>query len=149
MKKKEKVIDVGPNPGTGKKIARGFVGFFVGFFVLVAVFSSFYTVGETESVVITTFGKATLVDEKGLHFKIPFVQTVDKLPKQTLLYDLSPSDVITSDKKTMICDSYVLWRISDPIKFAQALNCSITNAESRLNTTVYNSTKNVIFPSCI
>ena len=69
---------------------------------------------------------------------------MDKLPKQTLLYDLYASDVITSDKKTMICDSYVLWRITDPQKFAQTLNSNISNAENRLDTIVYNSTKNVI-----
>ena len=44
----------------------------------------------------------------------------------------------------MICDSYILWEISDPLKFAQTLNCSITNAENRLDTTIYNSTKNII-----
>ena len=61
-----------------------------------------------------------------------------------LLYDLPSSDVITSDKKTMICDSYILWKIADPQKFAQTLNSSITNAEGRLDVIVYNSTKNVI-----
>ena len=61
-----------------------------------------------------------------------------------MLYDLSSSDVITSDKKTMICDSYILWQIDDPLKFAQTLNSSISNAESRLDTIVYNSTKNII-----
>ena len=76
--------------------------------------------------------------------KIPFLQSVDKLPKQTLLYDLPASDVITSDKKTMICDSYILWHITDPQKFAQTLNSSVSNAENRLDTIVYNSTKNVI-----
>jgi len=44
----------------------------------------------------------------------------------------------------MICDSYILWKISDPLKFAQTLNSSLTNAENRLDTIVYNSTKNVI-----
>ncbi len=82
--------------------------------------------------------------EAGVSFKLPFVQTVDKLPKQTLLYDLASSDVITSDKKTMITDSYILWHITDPLKFAQTLNSSISNAESRLDTIVYNSTKNII-----
>ena len=61
-----------------------------------------------------------------------------------MLYDLATSDVITSDKKTMITDSYVLWTITDPLKFAQTLNCSISNAESRMDPIVYNSTKNVI-----
>ena len=44
----------------------------------------------------------------------------------------------------MISDSYVLWRISDPLKFAQSLNSSMTNAENRINTAVYNATKNTI-----
>ncbi|MCM1568832.1 MAG: protease modulator HflC [Roseburia sp.] len=100
---------------------------------------------ENEYSLIRQFGKIDhVVDNAGVSFKIPFVQSVDTLPKQTLLYDLSPSDIITSDKKTMICDSYILWRITDPLKFAQTLNSSVTNAENRLNTIVYNSTKNVI-----
>lgn len=100
---------------------------------------------EDEYSIIRQFGKIDyVIEESGISFKMPFVQTVEKLPKQTLLYDLSASDVITSDKKTMICDSYILWKITDPTKFAQTLNSSISNAESRLNTIVYNSTKNVI-----
>lgn len=107
--------------------------------------SCFVVTNENEYSLVRQFGKiVTIVEEPGVTFKIPFIQSVDKLPKQTLLYDLSPSDVITSDKKTMICNSYVLWRITDPLKFAQTLNSSITQAESRLNTTVYNATKNVI-----
>lgn len=80
----------------------------------------------------------------GVSLKLPFVQTVDAFPKQTLLYDLVPSEVITRDKKTMITDSYVLWRISEPMKFAQTLNGSVMNAESRINTAVYNALKNAI-----
>ena len=100
---------------------------------------------ENEYSLIRQFGKVDhIVTEAGISFRIPFVQSVDKLPKETLLYDLSASDVITSDKKTMITDSYILWRITDPLKFAQTLNSSISNAESRLDTIVYNSTKNVI-----
>jgi len=100
---------------------------------------------ENQYSLIRQFGKVDhVVDTAGVSFKIPFIQSVDTLPKQTLFYDLSPSDVITSDKKTMICDSYILWRITDPLKFAQTLNSSVTNAENRLDTIVYNSTKNVI-----
>ncbi len=100
---------------------------------------------ENEYSLIRQFGKVDhVVSEAGISFKIPFIQSVDKLPNQTLLYDLLPSDVITSDKKTMICDSYILWKISDPLRFAQTLNSSVINAESRLDTIVYNSTKNVI-----
>ena len=120
--------------------------------LLVAVFvlliigaSSIVITRENEYSLIRQFGKIDhVVSEAGISFKIPFIQSVDTLPRQTLLYDLSPSDVITSDKKTMICDSYFLWHIVDQIKFAQTLNFSITNAESRLDPIVYNSTKTII-----
>ena len=103
---------------------------------------------ENEYSLVRQFGKIDhVVSEAGVTFKIPFIQSVDKLPKQTLLYDLSASDVITSDKKTMYCDSYILWQITDPLKFAQTLNSSVTNAENRLDTIVYNATKNVISSS--
>ena len=113
--------------------------------VLIIGSSSIVITNENEYSLIRQFGKIDhVVSEAGISFKIPFLQSVDTLPKQILTYDLSPSDVITSDKKTMICDSYILWRITDPLKFAQTLNSSITNAEGRLDTIVYNSTKNVI-----
>ncbi len=115
------------------------------FVLLIIGVSSIVITRENEYSLIRQFGKIDhVVSEAGISFKIPFIQSVDTLPRQILLYDLSPSDVITSDKKTMICDSYILWHIVDPIKFAQTLNFSITNAESRLDPIVYNSTKNVI-----
>ena len=113
--------------------------------LLVAGASSIVVTQENEYSLIRQFGRIDhIVSQAGISFKLPFIQSVDKLPRNTLLYDLPSSDVITSDKKTMICDSYILWRISDPQKFAQTLNSSIANAESRLDAIVYNSTKNVI-----
>ncbi len=118
---------------------------FLVFAALVAGASSIVITEENEYSLVRQFGKIDhVVSEAGISFKIPFIQSVDTLPKQILLYDLSSSDVITSDKKTMICDSYILWHITDPLKFAQTLNSSITNAESRLDAIVYNSTKNII-----
>ena len=115
------------------------------FAALILGTSSIVVTYENEYSLIRQFGKIDhIVSEAGISFKIPFLQSVDKLPKQTLLYDLPASDVITSDKKTMICDSYILWHITDPQKFAQTLNSSVSNAENRLDTIVYNSTKNVI-----
>lgn len=115
------------------------------FIVLMIGTSCIVVTNENEYSLIRQFGKVDhVIDKAGVSFKIPFIQSVDTLPKEILLYDLSSSDVITSDKKTMICDSYVLWHITDPLKFAQTLNSSIPNAESRLDTIVYNSTKNVI-----
>lgn len=100
---------------------------------------------QDEYKLIRRFGKVErVISSPGISLKVPFLETAATLPKQTLLYDLSPSDVITRDKKTMICDSYVLWRIEDPLKFAQTLNSSLESGESRINTAVYNATKNAI-----
>ncbi|MDO4678018.1 MAG: protease modulator HflC [Eubacteriales bacterium] len=100
---------------------------------------------QNEYKLIRQFGKVKrVIDKPGLSLRIPFLETAATLPKETLLYDLAPSDVITGDKKTMISDSYVLWEIADPLKFAQTLNSSIESGESRINTAVYNATKNAI-----
>lgn len=112
---------------------------------IVVGLSSLVITKENQYTLIRQFGKVDHVQtEAGVSFRIPFVQTADTLPKEILLYDLAPSDVITKDKKTMITDSYVLWHITDPLKFAQSLNGSLGNAENRIDTVVYNSIKNVI-----
>ncbi|MBE5879287.1 MAG: protease modulator HflC [Lachnospiraceae bacterium] len=107
--------------------------------------SSMVITNEDEYTLVKQFGKIDrVISEAGLSFRIPFVETTSTIPKQILLYNLAPSDVITRDKKTMICDCYVLWEITDALKFAQSLNMSLGNAESRIDTVVYNATKNVI-----
>ncbi len=113
--------------------------------LLIVGSSSIVITQENEYSLIRQFGKIDHVEsDAGISFKIPFIQSVDKVTKAILIYDLSPSDVITRDKKTMIADSYALWKISDPIKFAQTLNGSVSNAENRLDTIIYNSMKTVI-----
>ena len=113
--------------------------------VVVAVGASVTVTQQNEDKLIRQFGKADrVISSSGISFKIPFIESTQSLPKETLLYDLAASDVITKDKKTMISDSYVLWKISDPLKFAQTLNSSVESGESRINTAVYNATKNAI-----
>ena len=113
--------------------------------LLIGSSACFVETQENEYTVIRQFGKVVDIrDTAGLSFKIPFIQDAQTLPKTVLLYDLPVSDVITKDKKTMVADSFVLWQISDPQKFIQTLNSSISNAESRLSTLVYNSMKNTI-----
>ncbi|MDD6571400.1 MAG: protease modulator HflC [Thermoflexaceae bacterium] len=123
---------------------KGVIGIVI-VLVLVLGMSSVVVTHEDEYKLIRQFGKVSAIrDEAGLSFKIPFIQSVDTLPKELMIYDLAQSDVITMDKKTMIADSYVLWRISDPLKFAQTLNSSVAGAEGRIDAVVYNSIKNVI-----
>lgn len=115
------------------------------FFAVIALFSSITITQENEYKLIRQFGKVSkVIYEPGISFKVPFLENADTLPKHLMIYDLPASDVITMDKKTMISDSYALWRIEDPLKFAQTLNSSIANAESRLDTVAYNAIKNVI-----
>lgn len=122
------------------------VGILIGVFaVAVAVGASVTVTQQNEYKLIRQFGKVDrVISSSGISFKIPFIESTQSLPKETLLYDLAASDVITKDKKTMISDSYVLWKISDPLKFAQTLNSSVESGESRINTAVYNATKNAI-----
>ena len=113
--------------------------------VVVAVGASVTVTQQNEYKLIRQFGKVDrVISSSVISFKIPFIESTQSLPKETLLYDLAASDVITKDKKTMISDSYVLWKISDPLKFAQTLNSSVESGESRINTAVYNATKNAI-----
>lgn len=107
--------------------------------------SSYYQVKENEYAIISSFGKISDVKaDAGPYFKVPFVEKVVKCPKSIQFYDIEKSDVITSDKKSMVADNYVLWKITDPIKFSQTLNASIGNAENRTSIAVYNATKNII-----
>lgn len=113
--------------------------------VATGIFASAAVVTKpNEYSVIKQFGQITSVREEGLSFKIPIIQTVTKVDKEIMFYDIAPSDVITSDKKTMIVDAYVLWRITDPIVYMRTLSGSNENAEGRLNTVIYNAIKNTI-----
>ena len=128
-----------------KKTLKKVTGTIAGLAVIIVLLGSVVVTNENEYKLIRQFGRVErIIDTAGVTLKLPFIQTADTLPKQILLYDLAASDVITMDKKTMLSDSYVLWRITDPLKFAQTLNSSIASAEGRIDTVVYNSVKNVI-----
>ena len=99
--------------------------------------------------VIKQFGRIVRVESNdgsnyGLSWKIPFIQSETVISSKMRLSDLPASDVMTSDKKSMISDCFVLWKIEDPVKFIQKLSGSVQNAESRISSNVYNSLKNVI-----
>lgn len=112
---------------------------------IIILANSMVVTRQNQFKLIRQFGRVDrVVTDAGLSFKIPFVESVDVIPKELLLYDIAASDVITSDKKTMIVDSYVLWHVTDPLKFAQTLSCSVNNAEGRIDAIVYNAMKNTI-----
>jgi len=107
--------------------------------------AAFYTVNPNEYGVVTHLGKITKVStEAGLYTKLPFLESVRYIPKDLQIYDIQPSDVITKDKKSMIADDFILWKVTDPVKFTQTLNASTRAAEDRVGVAVYNATKNTI-----
>lgn len=105
---------------------------------------SMFTVAEDEYACTVRFSKIIdTTSEAGLHFKLPFVDSVKYFTDATQLYDIPPSEVLTSDKQNMTVDCYVLWSVSDPLKFYQSLgNTSV--AEERLNALTYNALKTVM-----
>lgn len=125
-----------------KRIIIGVIALII---AAVAWFSCTYYVAQDQYAVVIQFGKiVATADTPGLRVKAPFIQTVATVPKSLQLYDISPSDVITQDKKSMIADDYILWKVSDPVKFMQTLNGSTSSAQDRAGVAVYNSTKTII-----
>ncbi len=111
---------------------------------VILVSSSFYTLRENEYACIFRFSEIVdTQDQAGVHFKVPFLDTVKHFPKETQFYDIPPSEVTTSDKMNMTVDCYILWKISDPQQFYRALGTT-TRAEERLNTVTYTALKNTI-----
>jgi membrane protease subunit HflC len=109
--------------------------------VLVISGNAFYTVEENQYA--CTFRFSEIVDTKGeagLYFKIPFIDQVKYFSKATQLYDIPPSEVLTSDKQNMTVDCYILWKIDDPQQFYRALGTP-EKAEERLDAITYNTLK--------
>ncbi len=116
--------------------------------ILLIIFGSgsfFYTVAPNEYGVVMHLGRITRVSQDaGFYTKMPFFETVRYIPKDLQIYDIQPSDIITRDKKSMIADDFILWKVTDPVKFTQTLNASTRSAEDRVGVAVYNATKNTI-----
>ena len=114
--------------------------------VLLAIVASgaMFTIRENEYACTVRFSKIiNTASEAGLHFKVPFIDSVKYFSKATMLYDIPPSEVLTSDKQNMTVDCYVLWRISDPLRFYQTLGTTGV-AEQRLDALTYNELKTVM-----
>jgi modulator of FtsH protease HflC len=101
-----------------------------------AVWSSYYIVPETETAIVTLFGRPTrTVLEAGLYFKWP-VQGLQRFEKRLMVYNPRPSEFLAKDKKNLVIDSAVLWRIVDPGLYLKALGDPVL-AEMRLHDIVW------------
>ena len=109
------------------------------------LFSSVYTLSETEQAIVTQFGKPVggVVSTPGLHVKVPLVQTVHRFDKRWLEYDGDPNEIPTRDKKYIWVDTYARWRISDALRFFQAVRDE-RGGQSRLDDIVDGETRNAV-----
>ncbi|ERN52512.1 protease modulator HflC [Alkalihalophilus pseudofirmus] len=83
--------------------------------ILATIISNLFIVEQGEYKVVRQFGEVVrVVDEPGLNYKLPFIQSVTTLPKYQMIYDIPPAEINTLDKKRMLADHYALWRIEDP-----------------------------------
>lgn len=106
---------------------------------------SLYTVDETERVIITQFGKpiGDVIDEAGLQFKVPFIQTVNRIEKRILVWDGSANDMPTKDKLYITVDTFGRWRIKDPLQYFLRLRDE-RSAQSRLEDILGSETRNAV-----
>jgi modulator of FtsH protease HflC len=115
------------------------------FLAAVLLLSSVYTLSETEQAVRTQFGRPVggVVKDPGLHLKVPFIQEVHRFDRRWLEYDGDPNEIPTKDKKYIWVDTYARWRISDPLRFFQAVRDE-RGGQSRLDDIVDGETRNAI-----
>jgi len=114
----------------------------VGFCILLVIVSrTFYTVSETQQVVVTHLGRPVrLVKAPGLYLKAPFLQQLTFFDDRLLDYDTAPALVITRDKKNLLVDNYAKWQISDPLKFLQTVQ-NEAGAQARLDDIIYSKVR--------
>ena len=106
----------------------------VALLILVIIGDPFYTVHETETVILTRFGAPVgePITEPGLHWKTPFVMTVNRLEKRILEWDGLPAEMPTKDKTYISVDTFARWRIGDPSQFCVKLRDE-RSAQSRID----------------
>ncbi len=108
------------------------------FLAVLVVWSTVFVVDMTEQVVILQFGKPVrTIKDPGLHMKLPApFQTATAIDNRLLEYDVPPEEILSKDKKNLIVDNYVRWRIVDPLLFIQTVQ-AIPNAITRLDDIIY------------
>ena len=113
--------------------------------VLILANLCFYTVSETEQVILTQFGKPVgqPIHQAGMRSMVPFVQTVNRLDKRILEWDGRASEMPTRDKLYIIVDTFGRWRISDPLQFFTRLRDE-RSALSRLDDIVGSELRNAV-----
>jgi membrane protease subunit HflC len=114
--------------------------------LLIIVYNLFaFTVDETQKAAVLRFGQIIrVIEDSGLYFKLPFVNSVVYLEDRILNYDIQPRDILTSDQKRLTIDNYAIWRVGTPKTFIEANAGNIVNAQSRIDDIVYSDLRDIL-----
>lgn len=113
--------------------------------VAVLLFAGAYTVDMREQVIVTQFNEVVgePIKEPGLHFKMPFIQRVNRIPKQILEWDGPAAQMPTKDKANIVVNTFARWKIVDPLTFFLQLR-DVRSAQSRLDAIIGSESRNVV-----
>lgn len=112
------------------------------FLISIVFLSNLFILKPSEYAIVKEFGRIVeVIEEEGLHFKTPFIQSKMILPKNVLFYDVPPAEINTLDKKRIVVDYYALWKITDPIDMLESLR-TLEGAEARLSDIMYSNVRN-------
>jgi membrane protease subunit HflC len=122
----------------------GIVTLILLFLAAIVVYSSLFTVQQTEQALVVRFGKPVdIATEPGLHFKAPFIDTVIPIDKRILDLENPSQEVIASDQKRLVVDAFARYRIKDVLRFYQSVG-SIQAANLQLTTLLNASLRRVL-----
>jgi len=104
-----------------------------------------FTVDETQKAALLQFGEIVrIIEDPGLHFKIPFIQSVTYLEDRVINYDIQPLDVYTADQKRLAIDNYAIWRVGDPQQFIESTGGRLNSAQGRIDEIVFSDLRNIL-----
>ncbi len=122
----------------------GIVTLILLFIVAIVVYSSLFTVQQTEQVLVVRFGKPVdIASDPGLHFKAPFIDTVIPVDKRILDLENASQEVIAADQKRLVVDAFARYRIKDALQFYQSVG-SIQAANLQLTQLLNASLRRVL-----
>ncbi len=94
-----------------------------GFFLITAITSSWFVVMQTQQAIVFQFGNVVrVIDQPGLHFKIPFIQDVDLYEKRVLAVDAPSQEIMLEEQKPLAVDAFARYRITNPVLYFQRLS---------------------------
>jgi membrane protease subunit HflC len=113
--------------------------------LLVIAGASLFTVSQIEQVLVVQFGEVVRpIEQPGLHAKLPIIQNIISFDKRLLAVELPGEEVILGDQRRLIVDTVTVFRITDPLRFYQAIGPIADNIRGRLNSVVTGSLRRVM-----